>query len=149
MRESLAQGFGTIGQQIAERHEALASARRPAAFRIPWRTKKEKGIVKVGAELPPAAELHSSVVVAPESGSLTPRGPGQLVDLDSRRVYSRSAERYWIVRSGDEEMRFSHRSAAERWATTLAERGSASELRWHDERTVHTVRVTPTDRGVA
>jgi hypothetical protein len=149
MRESLAQGFGTIGQQITERQQALASARRPATFPFPWRTKKQKRIVEVGAEHPLSTELHSSVVVAPESGSPIPRGSGQLVDLDTRRVYSRRAERYWIVRSGDEELRFSHRSAAERWATTLAGRDSTSELKWHDEHTVHTVGVTPKDRGVA
>jgi hypothetical protein len=146
VRESFAQGFGTIGRQIAERHQALASARRPAVFSFPCRTKKAKRMSRAGAEHTLPTELDSGVLVAPESGSPNPGGSGQLVDLDSRRVYSRSAERYWIVRWGDGELRFSHRSAAQRWATTLAERGSSSELRWHDE---HAGPVTPTDRGVA
>jgi hypothetical protein len=121
IRPPVAQGFGTIGQQVAERHEALASSRRATAFPVLWRTKrtkKTKSWVKGGADQ----------------------------DLAGRRVYSRPAERYWIVRSGDDELRFTHRSGAESWANRLAERGLASELTWHDE---NDASATQADRSVA
>jgi hypothetical protein len=68
------------------------------------------------------------------------------VNLAGRRVYSRTAERYWILRFGDDELRFTHRSGAERWATRLAEQGLSSELSWHDEAIVSD---TQADRSVA
>jgi hypothetical protein len=108
MRPPVAQGFGTIGRQVAERREALASLRRATPFAILWRskrTKKTKGRVQGEADL----------------------------DLAGQRVYSKTAERYWIVRSGGDELRFTHKSGAESWANRLAERGLASELTWHDE----------------
>jgi hypothetical protein len=83
-----------------------------------WRTKKSKGRMKGEADL----------------------------ELAGQRAYSRTAERYWIVRSGDDELRFSHRSGAESWAQRLAERGLASELTWHDE---NVGSATEEDRSVA
>jgi hypothetical protein len=136
MRASVAQGFGTIGQQVAERHEILASSRRATLFPILRRTigtRRTKRLVKAGADQDLSTRLNTGAVAAPGSGSVAPRGSGQPVNLASRRVYSRTAERYWILRSGHDELRFTHRSGAERWATKLAERGLLSELTWHDE----------------
>jgi hypothetical protein len=46
-----------------------------------------------------------------------------------------TAARYWLLRYGDDELRFTHRVAAERWASQLAERGISSHLTWHDDNT--------------
>jgi hypothetical protein len=132
---SVAQGFGTTGQQVAERLEALAASRRATIpiLRNIKTSKRSKRFVRGGADHEVSTGLRDGAAVAPESGSLSPRRSGKPLDLTSRRVYSRVAERYWILRSGEEELRFTHRSGAERWATTLSERGVSSELTWHDE----------------
>jgi hypothetical protein len=51
----------------------------------------------------------------------------------SKPSCARVAERYWIVSYGDEELRFSLRSAAEKWATALEAQGVNSEVRFHDQ----------------
>lgn len=73
-------------------------------------------------------------------------GTEGLVDLDTRRVYSRAAERYWLLRYEEEELRFTRRDAAERWAAKLEEQGVPSELTWHDE---NIAPVGPSGRNVA
>jgi hypothetical protein len=47
----------------------------------------------------------------------------------------RTAGRYWLLRFDEDELRFTHRAAAERWASKLAEGGTVSQLTWHDENT--------------
>jgi hypothetical protein len=47
----------------------------------------------------------------------------------------RTAARYWRLQFEGGELRFTHRPAAERWASKLAERGTPWQLRWHDENT--------------
>jgi hypothetical protein len=47
----------------------------------------------------------------------------------------RTAARYWLLQFEGGELRFTHRPAAERWASKLAERGAPSQLTWHDENT--------------
>jgi hypothetical protein len=47
----------------------------------------------------------------------------------------RTAARYWLLQFEDGELRFTHRAAAERWASKLAERGKPWQLTWHDEDT--------------
>jgi hypothetical protein len=149
MGASPAQGFGTIGRQVAERHEALASTRRgiifPSFWRI-WRTRRTKRWVKGGSALDLSIVLHAGAAVSPEPRPPSPGGTRRPHDLAGRRVYSRTAERYWILRSGDDELRFSHRAGAERWAVELAERGLSSELTWHDE---NITPATQDDRSVA
>jgi hypothetical protein len=149
MGAPVAQGFGTIGQQIAERYGALASSRRATMFPILWRTKRTKtarGLPRAGADHDVSTDLYARVAVAPESDSVGPAGSGQPLDLAGRRFSSRTAERYSILRSGEDELRFTHRSGAERWATRLAERGLSPELTWHDE---NVVSATQDDQNVA
>jgi hypothetical protein len=149
MGASVAQGFGTIGRQVAERHEALASSRRGTTFQIFWwtkRTKRTKRWVKGGSDLDLSTLVHADAAVTPEPRPPSPGGTWRPLDLAGRRVYSRTAERYWILRCGDDELRFSHRSGAERWANKLAERGLSSELTWHDEKITS---VPQDDRSVA
>jgi hypothetical protein len=137
MGASVAQGFATIGRQVAERHEALASSRRGTTFPIFWRTKRTKRTkrwAKGGSDLDLSTLVHAGAAVTPEPRPPSPGGTRRPLDLAGRRVYSRTAERYWILRCGDHELRFSHRSGAERWASRLAEQGLSSELNWHDER---------------
>ena len=149
MRASVAQGFGMIGQQVAERHEALVSSRRGITFSSLWRTKRTKRAKRSangGSDLDSSTMVHADAVVAPEPRSPSPGRTRRPLDLSGRRVYSRTAERYWIVPCGEDELRFSQRSGAERWATRLAEQGLSSELTWHDEN------ITPgpqADRSVA
>jgi hypothetical protein len=136
-----------MGQKVAERYEVLASSRRATGFPIFWRTKRTKRtkeLVKGRADRDGSTELHAGA--ARESKSVAPRGSVQPLDLASRRVYSRNAERYWLLRSGDDELRFTLRSAAERWASGLADRGISSELTWHDENIASAM---PADRRVA
>ena len=136
MGAPVAQGFGILGLQVAERHQALASFRRRATFPTLWRTKKTKR-----TERPERSVSDHDVSTAFDAGAVSarepkmplPTGARRPFDLAGRRVYSRTAERYWILRSGDDELRFTHRSAAEHWATRLAERGISPKLRWHDE----------------
>jgi len=149
MRASVAQGFGMIGQQVAERHEALVSSRRGITFSSLWRTKRTKRAKRSangGSDLDSSTMVHADAVVAPEPRSPSPGRTRRPLDLADRPVYSRIAERYWILRSGDDELRFTHRSAAEHWATRLAERGISPELTWHDENIASSPRV---DRSVA
>ena len=47
--------------------------------------------------------------------------------------FSRSAERYWLLRFEDQELRFTLREAADRWVADLRESGIAYELSRHDE----------------
>jgi hypothetical protein len=47
----------------------------------------------------------------------------------------RTAGRYWLLRFDEDELRFTHRADAERWASNLAERGTTWQLTWHDENT--------------
>ena len=148
MGASVAQGFGTIGRQVAERHEALASSRRGTTFPVFWRTWRTKRAKRLagGTDHDVSTLVHADAAVTPEPRPPSPGGTWRPLDLAGRRVYSRTAERYWILRCGDDELRFSHRSGAERWANKLAERGLSSELTWHDEN------ITPTtldDRSVA
>ena len=46
-----------------------------------------------------------------------------------------TAARYWLLRVGDEELRFTRLAAAESWASSLAEQGTSSHLTWHDGHT--------------
>lgn len=46
-----------------------------------------------------------------------------------------TAARYWLLRIGDEELRFSQRASAEDWASRLAAQGTSSHLSWHDGHT--------------
>lgn len=47
----------------------------------------------------------------------------------------RTAERYWLLRSAGDELRFTYRTGAELWAAKLAALGIASQLTRHDETT--------------
>jgi hypothetical protein len=47
----------------------------------------------------------------------------------------RASERYWLLQFDGGELRFTYRGPAERWASRLAERGTPSQLTWHDENT--------------
>jgi len=47
----------------------------------------------------------------------------------------RPAAHYWLLQFEGGELRITHRPAAERWASKLAERGAPSQLTWHDENT--------------
>jgi hypothetical protein len=44
----------------------------------------------------------------------------------------KTAACYWLLRIGDEELRFSRRQSAEDWASRLAAGGTSSHLTWHD-----------------
>jgi hypothetical protein len=46
-----------------------------------------------------------------------------------------TAARYWLLRVGDEELRFSQRASAEGWASRIAAQGTCSHLTWHDGHT--------------
>lgn len=46
-----------------------------------------------------------------------------------------AAAKYWLLRVGDQELRFSRRDSAERWASRLGELGTSSHLTWHDGHT--------------
>jgi hypothetical protein len=50
-----------------------------------------------------------------------------------RYVLQQNAERYWLLRFEGDELRFTHRAAAEAWAAQLAGRGIATQLTRHDE----------------
>ena len=56
-------------------------------------------------------------------------------DMASRRFFQRTADRYWLLQYENEELRFTHRSDAQRWASELSERRIAWQLTWHDENT--------------
>ena len=109
MGAPVAQGFGILGLQVAERHQALASFRRRATFPTLWRTKKTKR-----TERPERSVSDHDVSTAFDAGAVSarepkmplPTGARRPFDLAGRRVYSRTAERYWILRSGDDELRF-------------------------------------------
>jgi hypothetical protein len=81
----------------------------------------------------PLAISAEQVVSAPGSApfhvTFNPAG------LTSPRNLPRTAERYWLLRFGEDELRFTHRAAAELWASKLADRGTSSQLTWHDENT--------------
>ncbi len=62
-------------------------------------------------------------------------------------VFSRSAERYWLLRFEDHELRFTLREAADRWAAKLATCGIAYELTGHSPET--TGREEPMQRDAA
>jgi hypothetical protein len=89
--------------------------------------------------------LHATDIATTQSNTLPPTGSKRSVDRGGRRDPSRTADRYWILQYGDEELRFSLKSAGERWASMLAARGISSELTWHgknslpDSRTERTV----------
>jgi hypothetical protein len=149
MGAPVAQGFGTLGLQVAVRHQALASSRRETTFPIFWRTKKTKRTERSGLDVSDhdvSTGFDAGAVSVPEPKMPLPTETRRPLDLADRPVYSRIAERYWILRSGDDELRFTHRSAAEHWATRLAERGISPELTWHDENIASSPRV---DRSVA
>ena len=50
-------------------------------------------------------------------------------------IFPRTAERYWLLRTADDELRFTHQAAAESWAARLARQGVATQLSHHDEHT--------------
>jgi hypothetical protein len=54
-----------------------------------------------------------------------------------------AAERYWLLRYGDEELRFSLRSSAERWAAQLEAVGIDCALSRHDESTEPSAQTAP------
>jgi hypothetical protein len=58
----------------------------------------------------------------------------------------RAAARYWLLQFEDDELRFTHRAGAERWAARLAARGIPSQLTRHDE---HSATDAPNELQVA
>jgi hypothetical protein len=71
-------------------------------------------------------------VIASET-SVLPTVEGH--DATGRAVLQQAAQRYWLLRSQQEELRFTHLAAARRWAGELAGRGIATQLTRHDENT--------------
>jgi hypothetical protein len=59
----------------------------------------------------------------------------QRFDVARPNLVVRTAERYWLLRFDDDELRFTLRTGAELWAAKLAAHGIASQLTWHDETT--------------
>ncbi len=51
------------------------------------------------------------------------------------RALPTTARRYWLLRFDNNELKFTLRTAAERWASSLAELDTPSQLTWHDENT--------------
>jgi len=67
-------------------------------------------------------------VVPPEQVGATATANSEI----SNPSFGRAAERYWIVSYDDQELRFSLRPAAEKWAAELEAKGVSVELTFHD-----------------
>ena len=85
-----------------------------------------------------AKTAEGSRVSAPALVAAPGAGPVHVeveVQVAGPRGLPRTAERYWLLHFEDDELRFTQRAAAERWASKLAARGMPSKLTWHDEHT--------------